>query len=152
MAYLVAIAYMSACLMLDGTYVRFSEMTGLQRALSNLSYLKFMLWGLLGNELDPVGETREAVGEACHGARAEPLSRRAVNGGCASLDEHEARCRGERGEVAALLDDVDVAPLVHAHQIGDHVARNGAQDRPVARPDDVHRRLRQARAVLLRRL
>lgn len=55
MAYLVAIAYMSACLMLDGTYVRFSQMTGLQRALSNLSYLKFMLWGLLGNELDPVG-------------------------------------------------------------------------------------------------
>lgn len=55
MAYLVSIAYMSACLMLDGTYVRFSEMTAVQRGISNLTYLKFMLYGLLGNELDPVG-------------------------------------------------------------------------------------------------
>jgi hypothetical protein len=55
MAYLVAIAYMSACLMLDGTYVRFSEMTAVQRGLSNLTYLKFMLYGLLGNEFDPAG-------------------------------------------------------------------------------------------------
>ena len=55
MAYLIAIAYMSACLMLDGTYVRLSEMSSLQRGLSNLTYLKFMLYGLLGNEFDPVG-------------------------------------------------------------------------------------------------
>ena len=96
MAYLIAIAYMSACLMLDGTYVRFSEMTRLQRGISNLTYLKFMLYGLLGNELDPVGAYPSrangkppCISRGALGATAKELNR--------LVDTPEARQRARLG-------------------------------------------------------
>ena len=96
MAYLLSIAYMSACLMLDGTYVSFSEMTALQRGFSNLSYLKFMLYGLLGNEFDPVGSypTRSngkppCISRGALGATAKELNR--------LVDTPEARQKARLG-------------------------------------------------------
>ena len=96
MAYLLSIAYMAASMMLDGTYVRFSEMTGLQRGISNLSYLKFMLFGLLGNEFDPIGTfpTRAngrppCISRGALGATAKELSK--------LVDTAEARQKARLG-------------------------------------------------------
>ena len=96
MAYLLSIAYLSASLMLDGTYVRFTEMTALQRGISNLSYLKFMLFGLLGVEFDPVKKypprsngKPPCISRGALGATAKELSK--------LVDTAEARQRARLG-------------------------------------------------------